>query len=228
MKNIELICEQNNVRINKFLADHKVCSRREADRNIKAGKVKINLAHKKNELYVKAMLGDMLSIGDKVTVTVEESQYYIYNKAKNEVAPPYIISANIRLMTSLPKSYAGIMLYSDDSNLSEIISNSNKIDYEYIVRTRESINKLSVDRLLGGVTYEGIEYKKAKKAKIIDEAGRTLLLSITEYRENIISRILDAVRLNVESVTRTHIGKIGISNMDVSTYKSLNIGDLIK
>ena len=228
MKNIELICEQNNVRINKFLADNKICSRREADRNIEAGKVKINLAHKKNELFIKAMLGNMLSIGDKVRIEVEESQYYIYNKARNEVAPPYIVTTNIKLIASLPKSYAGIMLYSDDSNLSDVISNSDKIDYEYIIRTRESINKLSVDRLLSGVTYEGVKYKKANRAKVIDEIGKTLLLSVTEYRENIVSRLLDAVRLNVESVTRSHIGKLNVSEMDVGTYKSLNIKDLIK
>lgn len=227
MKKEELICKQNNIRINKFLAESKICSRRQADKMIENGKVTINLARKKNEIYVKAILGDMLSEGDRIKVEYKDYSYYIYNKIKNEIAPDFLIDKSIKLITPLPKEYSGIMLYSDDSNLSYILKSNKNIDYEYIIHTRETINKLSAERLLSGITYEGIEYKKALKAKIIDEHARSLLLTITEYRENIISRILDAVRLNVESVHRSHIGKLNISGIDVGTYKTLDINDLI-
>ncbi len=227
MKTIELTCKQNNIRINKFLAENKICSRRQADKMIGTNRVMINLYRKKNDIYVKAILGDLLSENDKVKVEYEDNSYYIYNKARNEVSPSFLINKNIKLVFTLPKEYSGIILYSDDSNLSQKIKDRDNISYEYTIRTKENISQLSIGRLLSGVTHEGVQYKKVIKAKILDEACHTLLLVMAEYKENIISRILDAVRLNVESVHRTRIGNISVSGMEVNTYKTLNIDDLI-
>ena len=83
---IELTATENDLRINKFLAQNDVCSRREADTMIDNGQVKVNLISKKNNIYGIAEPGMKLSIGDKVKVKVETSnlKYFVLNR----VSPP--------------------------------------------------------------------------------------------------------------------------------------------
>ncbi len=174
------------IRLNKFISDAGICSRREADRKIESGKVRVNGRV--------ASLGDMVTAADKVLVDgnpVEfrsQRVYLAYHKPEGVTSttdksdPDNIIKAvgyhggRIFPIGRLDKDSEGLILLTDDGDIvNKILRVSNRHDKEYIVSVDAPITSEFVQKMASGVSILGIMTRKCTVEKINSHTFRIIL-----------------------------------------------------
>jgi len=83
--------ENNLIRLNKYISNSGLCSRREADKLIEAGVIKVN-GKIVTELGTKISLNDKVQYGDQV-IGKEKPRYILLNKPK-DISPHLMILRN--------------------------------------------------------------------------------------------------------------------------------------
>ena len=153
--------EENGVRINKFLSEAGVCSRREADKQIEAGKVGID--------GVTAKTGDRVLKGQTVTyngqvVSKEEEMILIAlnkpagivctaeKKEKNNVIDYLNYPKRIYPIGRLDKDSEGLLLLTNNGEIvNKMMRSGNRHEKEYIVTVNKTISDSFIRGLAGGV-----------------------------------------------------------------------------
>jgi 23S rRNA pseudouridine2604 synthase len=134
--------ELEGKRINKYISDAGVCSRREADRLIEAGRVEIRRKSRKGEEehpLIKAQTGDRVFHGDTVYVNgrelpkkEQEKIYILYNKPKGVIctldesvrgslAEAVKLPPGVSYAGRLDKDSEGLLLLTNDGSLSDLM-----------------------------------------------------------------------------------------------------------
>lgn len=225
-----ITCNVDEIRLNKFLADNNICSRREADTLITNQKVKVNLARKNNDIYVYPELGLKLQQGDKVMIKSDEIEhvYYIINinnkssvnsKTSTTAKDNKTISLDdliqkykLSPLANLDQESSGLVLYTNDTQLLKSVLNSNRLEYEYIVKIKERAEDNMLKKLKTDLAYEGKKFKGAKSVRVIDINSTTLNLVLREYQSHIVKRMLNVIKLNTISVRRVRLGNLKASD----------------
>lgn len=195
----------SEIRLNKFLADNGVCSRREADRMIESRKVKVNDKF--------PLLGLVLKANDVVTVLSEakELKYFLYYKPVGETTGPNNKMPNTHPVGRLDKNSDGLLIYTNDHKLFEDLLNpANKIQKEYKVTTRERPTPRVKEILERGIKTQEGTYAPALEVRIAEESN-TIHIVLTEGKKHEIRRMLNALNLTINTLTRIRINKLTIN-----------------
>lgn len=120
--------ESDELRLNRYIANSGVCSRRDADIYIQSGNVKVN-GEVITEMGYKVKLTDIVNF-DGVTITPEKKVYILLNKPKNFSTEKNDTGANnvinlVRMATSskiepvgrMDKTTTGLLLFTNDANI---------------------------------------------------------------------------------------------------------------
>lgn len=211
-------------RINKFLADSGVCSRREADKLIESNKVHIN-----KKL---AVLGSKVSIGDTVTVKSEQKdlKYVLYFKPRGEVTgvSDKELLLGLHPVGRLDKESDGLLIYTNDHRLTDALLNpKNEVEKEYRVSIREKATPRVERILLDGIKTQEGEYKPAKRV-FIHEDGLTVDVVITEGKKHEIRRMFNALNLTINTLTRKRIAILNDKYIRSGQAKVIDPADLEK
>lgn len=218
------------VRINKYLADQKIASRREADTLIAAKKVLINGAV--------ASLGQLVNEGDIVTLKgkTKSNQYLAYYKGRGVISHSPS-STEIDIATRLKKDYgitniAPIGRLDKDSEGLIILSTDGRItgplldpeaghEKEYQVVVDKNISKAFAKLMELGVDIEGY---RTKPARVIPSAKneKKFNLIITEGKKHQIRRMCAALGYQVKSLKRVRIMNIELKNLKPNQYRKIN------
>ena len=165
--------ENRGERLNKYLAEAGVCSRREADRLIEAGEVMIRRHSRKDEMPKepeRAYVGDRVFSGDTVYVRNEPVKrkkprkvYYAFNKPKGIVCtadrscPDNIVDYlsfedRITYAGRLDKDSSGLLILTNDGGLADdMMRASGAHEKEYLVTVDKVITPSFVDEMSSGV-----------------------------------------------------------------------------
>ena len=165
--------ENSGKRLNKYISDAGVASRREADRLIAAGRVEIRRKTRKDEPEaeaVRAKLGDLVYHGDTVYVNGRELPkkeaarvYYLYNKPAGVICTSDPdVDNNVIKAAGIPKkvSYAGrldkdsrglLILTNDGDLIDRLMRASSYHEKEYICTVSEPVHDEFLDSLRKGV-----------------------------------------------------------------------------
>ncbi len=211
-----------SIRLNKFIADNNICSRRDADKLIDKYLVHIN--------DKVANLGDTVSSGDSVSINIHNSitefKYYAYHKPRGEVTGPQEKLKGCHPLGNLDKESDGLLIYTSDYRLNDTLLNpENNIEKEYTVVTREKMTERVRDILLKGIFTQEGKYKPAKRVDISNE-GRRLRIVICEGKKHEIRRMLNALHLTVMSLTRTRFHTIKLLDLKPGMYKEITLEEL--
>lgn len=211
-------------RINKALADLGICSRREADKLIKAGEVFIG---KKN-----AALGDIVMPGDIIRIksAAKNLRYVLYYKPRGEVTGENSkeLLGGLHPVGRLDKDSDGLLIYTNDHRVVDALLNpKNKIEKEYRVNIREKATPRVERILLDGITTQEGEYAPVKKVFIHDD-GMTVDITLTEGKKHEIRRMMNALNLTINSLTRTRITFLSNKYLRPSQAKELTDIELEK
>ena len=217
------------MRINKYLSESGITSRRGADKYIDAGRVKIN-----GEL---AELGSQVEEGDIVTVdgrpvTLEKSYVYLkLNKPRGITSTTERhIKGNIvdfvghqeRIfhIGRLDKDSEGLILLTNDGDIvNEILRVENKHEKEYVVSVDKKITDEFIGRMAAGVDILGTTTLPAKVRKIND---RTFNIILMQGLNRQIRRMCEALGYEVRQLRRVRVMNILVDDLKLGQWKDLS------
>jgi 23S rRNA pseudouridine2604 synthase len=218
----------DKIRINKFFTEHGICSRREADRLIEAGRVTIN--------NVVAKLGDQVTASDVIArdgqaIAWGQARVYIkYHKpvgvtTTSEAHVPRNIIREIghpeRIFPigRLDKDSSGLILLTNDGDIvNEILRTEFGHEREYEVTVDRPYDLTVLDRLAEGVVILG---RKTKPCRVEPLGPRRFRIVLTEGRNRQIRRMSQAVGYRVVGLHRVRIMHITVAGLPSGAWKPL-------
>lgn len=186
-------------RINKYLSDTGIFSRRKADLHIKAGHILLN--------GKPAALGAKVKEGDIIAVSLPEKEYTyaLYVKPRGEVTGRLEELPNCEPVGRLDKESEGLLLYTDDFRVVDALLNpKHEREKEYEVVIREKATPRVITLLKKGIRTQEATYAPVKSVQIYNE-GRSLRIILTEGKKHEIRRMLNALNLTIDTLRRVRI-----------------------
>lgn len=227
-KLIEINQTEESVRLNKFLSDAGVCSRREADEHIAAGHVTVD--------GITAVMGTKVSKGQKVifqgkVITKDEQLVLIaFNKPRGIVCTTnrsekdniidYInYGKRIYPIGRLDKDSEGLILLTNDGDIvNKILRAGNNHEKEYIV----TVNKAITSEFFKGMS-EGVPIldtvTRPCKLKAIDKF--TFHIILTQGLNRQIRRMCEYFDYKVMTLKRIRIMNINLGHLHVGGYRNV-------
>ena len=224
------------MRINKFLAENGIASRRHADEMVSAGRIKIN--GQTALLGADVQDGDEVLLDDKPIARAEKKlEYYIMNKPKGILCTVSDDRGRKTVMNLLPAGagrvfpvgrldYAteGLLLLTNDGELAyRLTSPKNEIPKTYLVRVEGTMSEKDLNRIRSGIELDGVLTKKCK-AHIVEtnKAYTKIHITITEGKNRQVRRMFEDVGRNVDFLKRIKIGELTLRGLDRGEVRSLN------
>ena len=221
------------MRLNKFIAETGVCSRREADKWIEAGRVACNGAT--------ATLGTQVNEGDEVRIDgkligAKKKQIYIaLNKPigitcttepdiKDNIIEFVGHRERIFPIGRLDKDSEGLILLTNDGDIvNEILRSENNHEKEYMVTVDRAITDLALKMLAGGVKIMGQTTKPSKVSRLGQNAFRIIL---TQGLNRQIRRMCSALGYKVQRLKRVRIMNVKLGNLESGKWRYLSESEL--
>ncbi len=229
------------MRINKFLADKGIASRRHADEMIAAGRVTVNGAV--------VQLGATVEEGDEVAVdgvlleSVEKKEeYYLLNKPKGVVCTVSDDRGRKTVMDLLPEgagrvfpvgrldySTEGLLILTNDGDLAYRLTHPmTEIPKTYMAKIEGTLTEKDLNPIRSGVELDGVLTKKCK-AHIVEtnKAYTKVHVTITEGRNRQVRRMFEAIGRNVELLRRVSIGQLKLTGLDRGQIRPLTEQEIL-
>lgn len=231
-------------RLNKYIAQSGICSRRDADEFILAGRVQVN-GKVVTELGFKISEKDKVFV-DKVLVRPKKLEYYRFYKPSGYITTsddekgrktiydviPKELSA-LKPVGRLDKDSSGLIILTNDGELiNQLTHPSIKVPKIYIVSVPGKINQEHVRQMSAG-----IEIEKGKKAYadvvVLEATNRSTMMQITLYQgmNRQIRKMFEFLGFEVKSLKRVQHATITIGDLkrgEVKPIKPLQIRELKK
>jgi len=206
--------ENESIRLNKFIANSGICSRREADDYIVAGLITVN-GQVISELGTKIQATDDVRFNGE-RLHGEEKVYILMNKPKDfvtTVTDPNAEKTVLDLVAGkcpqrvypvgrLDKATTGVLLLTNDGELSDKLTHpSNRVRKIYHVFLDKNLSKSDFDKILEGVELEdGPMFADA--LSFIDEDESQVGLEIHSGRNRVVRRMFEALGYKVKKLDR--------------------------
>ncbi len=232
------------IRVNKWLAQEGVCSRREADDLIMQGQVRIN-GEVVADLGRKILPGQTLSLADKGQKALAQAVTLVINKPIGYVSaqPEAAQIPAARLLTPkaqwgsqrilpdprwslaplgrLDQDSRGLLILSQDGVLTRaIIGPESGVDKEYLVEVLGEITPGKMKLLRHGLSLDGRALKPAKIDRLSPQALR---FTLVEGRNRQIRRMAEAVGLKVVDLLRVRIGPLELGALPEGRWRPLTV-----
>ncbi len=230
---------EKRMRINKYLAECGVASRRGCDKLIEEGRVTVN--------GKTAALGDDIAGGEEICVDGvpvshgEKHSYYLLNKPKGYVCTVRDDKGRKTVMELLPPDAGrvfpvgrldydteGMLLLTDDGDLTFRLTHpKNEVPKTYLVKIEKGITDAELNRLRAGVEIDGVLTGKSK-VKVIetDKAFTKLQVTITEGRNRQVRKMFEAVGKQVVFLKRIKIGEMRLGSLPRGKVRKLTAEEI--
>ncbi len=204
-----------SVRLNKYIANSGVCSRREADVLISSGAIKIN-GKIVTELGTKVMPGDAVVYG-KQRLKNEKKVYVLLNKPKDYITTnedPQNRKTVLHLLGNafteriypvgrLDRNTTGLLLLTNDGELAKKLSHpSHKIKKLYHVHLNKKITKTDLGHIAEGITIGGDKIIPDSLEVVSKEKQNELGIEIHSGQNRIVRRIFEQLGYKVSKLDR--------------------------
>lgn len=227
----------NAIRINKYLAQCGICSRRDADLLIQAGRVSLN--------GILAQNGDRITREDQVLVDgklvdgsccFEKSNTVVlaYYKpigvvcterdehAKKKVTDEIQYTVRVTYAGRLDKDSEGLLLLTNDGNLiNHMMRGANLHEKEYVVKLDRRIKDEDLNKLRNGIYLK--ELKQTTRPCKVDKIGPyTIKIVLTQGLNRQIRRMCQTLHYEVKSLKRIRVMSVELGNLKPGEYRELS------
>ncbi|MES3039444.1 MAG: pseudouridine synthase [Bdellovibrionota bacterium] len=235
-----------NLRLNKFISDSGVCSRRKADELIADGRVTVN-GKKVFELGIKVdPRTDKVSVDAKPIRIETEKVYFKFHKPKGvltSMADPlerptiqdYVKDFPIRVFPigRLDWDSEGLILLTNDGDLSQQVSHpKHDVTKTYLVKVNGQPEKVQLEKLLKGVSIVGgrVKAKHIEKVRRPDGSDQYdwLKIVITEGKNHQVRQMFAKIGFDVLKLQRVAIGRLKLGHLERGEIEPLNYEQIKK
>lgn len=226
--------ELDHISLNKYISDTGLCSRREADKWIEAGRVQINgVVAKKGNRVQKT---DLVYLDGRLLVNTSKPIYIALNKpvgvtcTTDERDPDNIISylkypERIFPIGRLDKMSQGLILLTNDGEIvNKILRAGNFHEKEYVVTVNQPITTAFLKSMATGVPILDTVTRPCKVKKL-DEFTFNIILTQGLNRQ--IRRMCEFLGYQVKSLTRTRIMDITLDGLAYDSWRYLTESEVV-
>jgi 23S rRNA pseudouridine2605 synthase len=222
------------VRLNKYIANAGICSRREADELISAGFVQIN-EKVVTELGTRVMPKDKVKYKGK-EIKPEKNVYILMNKPKDFITTVddprgrktvmdlvrNACSERVYPVGRLDRMTTGVLLLTNDGDLAKKLTHpSHEVRKIYQVRTAENLSKGDLVKLATGVELEDGEVK-ADDVAFIDDKFNEIGIEIHSGKNRVIRRMFEAIGHQVVKLDRVYFAGLTKKQLIRGKYRFLS------
>ena len=227
---------EENIRLNKFLSDAGVCSRRAADKAIEEGRVLVN-----GEI---PLMGQRISSSDEVLFdgkpvsnANKKPVLIAYNKPvgivctaekkeKNNIVDHIGYPERIYPIGRLDKDSNGLILLTNQGDLvNKIMRAVNAHEKEYIVSVDKEIDKDFIKKMSDGVYLDELEVT-TRKCKVKKLSKYEFNIILTQGLNRQIRRMCQMLGYKVKTLKRVRIMNIELGDLKVDTYRDVTPSEI--
>ena len=229
---------QETVRLNKYLAECGVCSRRDGDKLIASGKVTVDgrtavMGERVTGMETIAVQGKILSGRNQkiflayykpVGVTCTERDKYAEKTETEEIGYPVRVTYAGRLDTDSE----GLLLLSNDGELiRRMMKASEKHEKEYRVRTKQTLTEEFLQKMSGGVYLKELDV--TTRPCTVEQIGRnTFRIVLTQGLNRQIRRMCRGLGFEVTALKRVRVLSVELDGLAPGEYRELDREELQK
>jgi len=223
------------MRLQKYMAECGVASRRKAEEMIMAGQVTVN-GQLITQMGTQVEEGDIVAVNGQVIRPESRKHYVIYHKPAGEVTTvsdpegrtcvlDHFRDYPVRLypVGRLDYDSEGLLLLTNDGALTErMLHPSHQVDKTYLARVTGSVSVDSVRMLRSGVMLDDHKTSPAKVRIIKEETFATVVLvTIHEGRNRQVRRMFEAVGHKVLQLRRVCFGPLQLGDLPRGQWREL-------
>ena len=225
------------MRLNKFLASIGVCSRREADKAIEAGRVMINgqvveLGATVGDEDLVSFDGRYIGMGKDVEnikpiiIAFNKPEGLVCTTSDNDGAinvVDYIgMKERIYPVGRLDKDSSGLLLLTNQGSLTNsLLRAANYHEKEYIVKVNKDIDDAFINKMANGIYLYELK-TKTRKCKVKKLNKNTFSIVLTQGLNRQIRRMCLACGMKVQKLNRVRIVNIKLDGLALGDYRNLS------
>ena len=224
---------QEPVRLNKYLSEAGVCSRREADRLIESGKVTVD--RQRAQTGMKIRPGQEVRVGKKVVSRQDEMVVLAVNKPRGIVCTEEKRERNsivrfldypirVTYIGRLDKDSRGLLLMTNNGDIiNRMMRAANHHEKEYKVTVDHEITGEFLEKMAGGVAILDTVTRPCK----VEKLGKyTFSIILTQGLNRQIRRMCEALGYEVKDLVRVRVMNIRLGSLKEGEYREVTDEEL--
>jgi 23S rRNA pseudouridine2605 synthase len=238
--NTPKLLKSDDIRLNKYISNSGICSRRDADIYIQSGNVKVN-GDVITEMGYKVKHGDVVNF-DGATLTPERKEYILLNKPKNfttsnEDNDDYrnvlelvraATKAKIQPIGRMDKNTTGLLLFTNDSDMVRKFSLPNqKSPKIYQVSLDKNLKFEDLEKISGGVSLDGHKLYVDEISYIENEPKTEIGLKLRTANVKVVRSIFESFKYDVIKIDRVSFAGLTKKNLPRGNWRFLTEQEII-
>lgn len=239
-QNVPKPIKSDDIRLNKYISNSGVCSRRDADIYIQSGNVKVN-GEVITEMGYKVKPGDVVNFDGK-TLIPEKKEYILLNKPKNfttsnedEIDHRNVLElvraatkANIQPIGRMDKNTTGLLVFTNDTDMIRKFSLPNqKSPKIYQVSLDKNLKFEDLEKISGGVTLDGHRLFIDEISYIEDQPKTEIGLKLRTPNVKVVRAIFESFHYNVLKIDRVAFAGLTKKNLPRGNWRFLTEQEII-
>lgn len=222
---------EEKTRLNKYIAECGVCSRREADRLIEAGKVTVN--GKPADMGVKVSAADEVIVNGKKLGKKEEKVVLAYYRpigitctekdrfADRTLKDAFDYPVRVTYAGRLDRETEGLLLMTNDGELiNRLMKGSNEHEKEYYVKVTKELAPDFREKMEKGVFLSELN-RKTKPCRVEIIGPYTFKIILTQGLNRQIRRMCSELGYKVNALQRVRVANISLGKLRPGTFRKL-------
>ena len=230
---------EKSVRLNKYLANAGVCSRRHADELIEEGRVQVN-GRVVTELGLKInSVEDKIFVDGKQVINLDEPVYIVFNKPKDCITTAkdergrtaimdYIkIRQRVFPIGRLDRNTTGVLLLTNDGEFANRLMHPKfEVKKAYKVALDQPLNREDAQRLVDGVRLSDGVTQPAEVHIIPGGKNKVVGIVIHEGRNRQVHRMFEALGYEIEKLDRVAYADVSYEGLPRGRWRHLTKGEV--
>lgn len=230
----------DEIRLNKYIANSGVCSRRDADIYIQSGNVKVN-NEVVTEMGYKVMPGDVVNF-DGTVITPEKKEYILLNKPKGfttskeeDMNSNNVLDlvrnatrAKLQAVGRMDKSTTGLLLFTNDTDMVRKFTTPNQRSSKvYQVSLDKNLKFEDLERIASGLTIDNFRVFVEEISYIEDQPKSEIGLKMKTSNVKVVRSIFEHLKYDVLKVDRVVFAGLTKKNLPRGNWRFLTDQEII-
>lgn len=230
----------DELRLNKYIANSGMCSRRDADIYISSGNVKVN-GQVVTEMGYRVKLTDKVDF-DGTTITPEKKEYILLNKPKNFTTSGEddkdmrnvielvraATKAKIQPVGRMDKNTTGLLIFTNDTDMVRKFSQPNQKSFKiYQVSLDKNLKFEDLEKIAAGVTLDGHRLFVDEISYIEGEPKTEIGLKLRTPNVKVVRAIFEHYKYDVLKVDRVSFAGLTKKNLPRGNWRFLTEQEII-